>query len=131
MPSHLEDIHLIPEIQDQIHKIILQHPNHITILAGDFNRDILLQGRTNNGITTPPNLEDQKWVRFTHNNGLQAIKNPICFTRQGRHNYTSTNHIDGFYTNTPNATNLQSHTLTHLNQNSDHYPVMLQLAPTQ
>ena len=129
MPSHLEDTHLIPEIQDQIHKIILQHPNHTTILAGDFNRDILLQGRTNNGITTPPNLADQEWASFTHNNGLQAIKNPIGFTRQGGHNYTSTSHIDGFYTNTPNAANLQSQTLTNLNQNSDHYPVMLQLDP--
>ena len=57
------------------------------------------------------------------------IKNPICFTRQGGHNYTSTSHIDGFYTNIPNTTNLQSHTLTNLNQNSDHSPVLLQLAP--
>ena len=129
MPSHLEDIHLIPEIQDQIHKITLQHPNHITIQAGDFNRDILLQGRTSNSITTPPNMEDQEWARFTQNNGLKVIKNPICFTRQGGHNYTSTSHIDGFYTNTPNTTNLQSHTLTNLNKNSDHYPVILQLAP--
>ena len=33
MPSHLEDIHPIPEIQDQIHKITLQHSNHIIILT--------------------------------------------------------------------------------------------------
>jgi exonuclease III len=129
MPSHLEDAHLIPEIQNQIHNIILQHPNHTTILAGDFNRDILLQGRTNQDLTTPPTMEDNEWAQFTHNNGLKVITNPINFTCQGGHNYTSTSHIDGFYTNAPKASNLQSHTITTLNQNYDHYPVQLQLAP--
>ena len=129
MPSHLEDEHLIPEIQNQIQNIILKYPKHTIILAGDFNRDILLQGRTNNNTTTPPNTDDQEWASFIQNIGLKAVHNPENFTRKGGHNYTSTSHIDGFYTNDPNITNLHSHTLTNLNQNSDHYPVQLQLAP--
>lgn len=128
MPTHLEDIHLIIEIQDQIHTIISQHPNHQTIMARDFNRDILLKGRTTNGISIPPNSSDQEWAHFTQNNGLKVIQNPMAFTRQRGYNYTSTSHIDCFFSNAPNTTNLQSHTLTNLNQNSDHYPVQLQLA---
>ena len=129
MPTHPQDIQLIPEIQNQILKLITQHTNHITILAGDFNRDILLKGRTHNGIPTPPNPNDQEWACFTSTNGLKVINNPHPITRQGGHNYMSTSHIDGFYINTPNAPNLQSHTITNLNQNSDHYPVQLQLHP--
>lgn len=129
MPSHLEDTHLIPKIQNQIHNITLQHPNHTTILVDNFNRDILLQGRTDNGRIIPPNTYDQEWACFIHNNRLKVINNPINFTRQGGHNYTSTSHIESFYINAPNAPNIQSHTLTNLNQNSDHYPVQLQLAP--
>ena len=74
-------------------------------------------------------MEDHEWARFIYNNGFTVFNNPTNFTRQGGHNYTSTNHIDGFYTNIPNTPNLQSHTLTNLNQNSDHYPVLLQLTP--
>ena len=129
MPSHLEDEHLIPEIQNHLQKIILKHPKYTIILAGDFNRDILLQGRTNNNTTTPSNTDDQEWACFVQNNGLKVVHNPINFTRQEGHNYISTSHIDGFYTNDPNITNLHSHTLTNLNQISDHYPVQLQLAP--
>ena len=101
----------------------------IIILANDFNRDILVKGRTTNGTLIPPTTMDQEWAHFIQTNGLKVITNPIAFTRQGGHNYTSTSHIDGFYSNAPLTSNLQSHTLTNLNQNSDHYPIQLKLAP--
>ena len=50
-------------------------------------------------------------------------------TTYGHSHYTSTSHIDGFYTNIPNTANLLCSTITNLNQNSDHYPVQLQLNP--
>lgn len=129
MPTHPQDIHLTLELQNQILTLKTQHDNHITILAGDFNRDILLKGRTHQGIHTPPNPTDQEWAHFTQINDLKVVNNLWSLTRQGGHNYTSTSHIDGFYTNTPNTANLLSNTITNLNQNSDHYPVQLQLNP--
>ena len=124
MPSHPHDIHLIQDIQNEIRTIIHRHHNHHIILAGDFNRDILLKGRSSNGVTIPPNQDDYEWAHFTSTLGLHPINNQEQFTRQRGHNYTSTSHIDGFYSN--NNT-LQSHTITRLNQNSNHYPVQLQL----
>ena len=47
MPSHIEDIRLIPTIQQTIREQIDAHPNHTYILCGDFNRDIALIGRQN------------------------------------------------------------------------------------
>ena len=93
MPSHPQDTHLIQDIQNEIRTIIHRHHNHHIILAGDFNRDILLKGRSSNGLITPPNQDDYEWARFTHNNGLTVVNNPTSFTRQGGHNYTSTSHI--------------------------------------
>ena len=129
MPTHPQDTHLIVEIQIQIPKLITQHPKHQTILAGDFNRDILLRGRTTDCILSPPNQADHEWAQFTQKVGLHVINNHNNFTRQGGHNYTSTSLIDGFYSNSPGHNNLQNHTVTHLNQNSDHYPILLQLPP--
>jgi hypothetical protein len=80
-------------------------------------------------MISPPNPSDQEWARFTQNIGLNIIHNQANYTRQGGHNYTLTSLIDGFYSNTPNHNTLQSHTITNLNQNSDHYPVQLTLAP--
>jgi hypothetical protein len=116
MPSHSHDTHLIQDIKNEIQKIIHRHQNHHTILAGDFNRDILLKGRAFNGLISPPTHEDYEWAHFTSTLGLYPINNLEQLTRQGGHNYTSTSHIDGFYSN---KTNLQSHTLLNLNQNSD------------
>ena len=94
-----------------------------------FNRDILLKCRTNNGIPTPSTtttkngptshkLITSMWL-ITHRH-LQD---------KGGHNYTSTSHIDGFYTNFPHTPSLICHTITNFNQNSDHYPVQFQLNP--
>ena len=124
MPSHPHDVHLIQNIQSELQKITHNHQNHHIILAGDFNRDILLKVRSSNGITSPPNKDDYEWAHFTSTLGLQPINNLEQFTRQGGHNYTSTSHIDGFYSN---KNTLQSYTITNFNQNSDHYPVQLQL----
>jgi hypothetical protein len=54
MPSHAEDLSLIPIIQNTITDHINAHPNHTYILCGDFNRDIALIGRQNNLQITPP-----------------------------------------------------------------------------
>ena len=129
MPTHPQDLHLLQEIQTQIQNLIRNHPTSHTILAGDFNRDILLKGRSSDGITSPPNPNDYEWARFTQNIGLNIINNQTSYTRQGGHNYTLTSLIDGFYSNAPNHNTLQCHTLSNLDQNSDHYPVQLQLAP--
>ena len=76
--------------------------------------------------STPPphththNQNNYDWSHFTPNNGLNAINNKNSFTRQGGHNYTSTNLKDGFYSNHPNHNNnLQCYTITNLNQNYD------------
>ena len=129
MPTHPQDLHLIQEIQNHIQTIVQNHSTFHIILGGDFKRDILLKGRSSNGITSPPNPHDHEWAHFTQRLGLKTINNQDIYTRQGGHNYTATSHIDGFYSNLPNHASLQSHTLTNLNQNSDHYPVHLQLAP--
>ena len=129
MPTHPQDLHLIQEIQDQIQTLTQSQPTAHIILGGDFNRDILLIGRSHNGTTSPPNPNDYEWARFTQSIGLNIIKNQATHTRQGGHNYTLTSLIDGFYSNHPHHNNLQSHTITNLNQNSDHYPVQLQLTP--
>ena len=44
MPSHIEDLRLIPIIQQTIRTQIDSHPNHTYILCGDFNRDIAFIG---------------------------------------------------------------------------------------
>ena len=82
MPMHLQDTHFVLEIQNQILILMSQYPNHQTTLIGDFNRDILLKGRTNNDILTPPNPIGQEWAHFTQNNGLDMINNPKTLTRQ-------------------------------------------------
>ena len=53
MPSHIEDIRLIPVIQQTIRTQINAHPNHTYIMCGDFNRDIALIGRQNEQRFTP------------------------------------------------------------------------------
>ena len=129
IPTHPQDIHLIVELQNQILTLKTQHANHLTILAGDFNRDILLKGKTHQGLHTPPNPTDQEWAHFRQISNLKFVHNPCSLTKQGGHNYTSTSYINGFYTIIPNTANLLSSTITNLNQNSDHYPVQLQLNP--
>jgi len=70
MPSHEEDIPLIPTIQNTITNQLNLHPNHTCILCGDFNRDIALIGRQNDYHITPPQVEDHLWRTFTTNLAL-------------------------------------------------------------
>ena len=58
MPSHSEDLRLIPIIQQTIRIQIDAHSNHTYILCGDFNRDIALIGQQNKQRFTPPQEED-------------------------------------------------------------------------
>jgi hypothetical protein len=46
IPSHLEDLHLIPIIMQTITSQRTRHPNNHIILCRDFNRDIALIGHT-------------------------------------------------------------------------------------
>jgi hypothetical protein len=58
MPSHEEDIRLIPIIHQNITQQTINHPNHTQIVCRDFNRDIALIERQNEYTTTPPQVED-------------------------------------------------------------------------
>jgi hypothetical protein len=127
MPSHEEDLHLIPDILDTITQTITQHPNHTIILFGDFNRDIALIGRHHDNEFTPPQEQDRTWRDFTNNLQLTYIATDTPFTRQGGANYTHTSLIDGYYLKTSNILNYTSHTNTHNMLNSDHFPVHLQI----
>ena len=125
MPTHLEDIHLIPFLNTTITNQIITHPNHTHILCEDFNRDIALTGRQNNNSNTPPQEEDIQWKNFTTNLNLEYILTNTNISRQGGYNYTSTSLIDGFYINSPNNNRFTSTTNTNMNLKSDHYPVSL------
>ena len=127
MPTHLEDIHLIPYLKTAITNQITAHPNHTHILCGDFNRDIALTGRQNNNNNTPPQEEDIQWKNFTTTLNLEYIPTNTNFSRQGGYNYTSTSLIDGFYINSPDNSRFTSTTNTNMNLNSDHYPVTLHI----
>ena len=127
MPTHLEDTYLIPHLQNEITNQIIIHPNHIYTLCGDFNRDIALRGRQNNNINTPPQEDDYQWKQFTDSLNLQYIPTNTNISRQGGYNYTSTSLIDGFYIHSPHNSKFSSTTTTHLNLNSDHYPVVLHI----
>ena len=125
MPTHLEDIHLVPHLKTEITNQINLHPNHIYILCGDFNRDIALTGRQNNNNYTPPQEEDIQWNNFTTTLNLEYIPTNTNLSRQGGYNYTSTSLIDGFYINSPDNSRFSSTTNTNMNLNSDHFPVTL------
>lgn len=129
MPSHINDIPLISKIKNQIQTLTKNHHPHNIILAGDFNRDILLQGHIHEGTLQTPNQEDKEWTQFLQNLDLHPIHNKENFSRQGGHNYTSSSLIDGFFTNLTQHTLLTCQTLINQNHNSDHYPVSINLDP--
>jgi hypothetical protein len=52
MPSHVEDLQFIPEIQNIFTRQIRSHLNHTIMLGKDFNRDISLLGKHHNNIFT-------------------------------------------------------------------------------
>ena len=127
MPSHEEDLPLIPTIQNTITDHINSHPNHTYILCGDFNRDIALIGRQNNLQTTPSQTEDYQWRFFTTGLELSYILTNTIFSRQGGYNYTQNNLINGFFIKTPNNNQYTSTTTQHTHLNSDHFPIQLKI----
>ena len=131
MPFHIEDIRLIPTIQQTIREQIDAHPNHTHILCGDFNRDIALIGRQNEQRFTPPQEEDILWNIYAESLSLTYIPTNTSYSRQGGHNYTHTSLIDGFYTNTQNTNIYTSTTLLEPNLNSNHLPIILHIPPNK
>jgi exonuclease III len=128
MPTHDDDMHLVPLILDSIAQITTSSKikNHNIILAGDFNRDIALIGRKQESITHPPNAQDKAWARFTNKLGLKYIPTNTDYSRQGGSNYTSQSLIYGYY-KTEETTTLQCTTDVSNIYNSDHFPILLNL----
>jgi hypothetical protein len=129
MPSHIDDIIHIPIIQTTIFNHIHNNPQSNIILLGDFNRDITLIGKQNGTTNIAPTQQDLDWRQFTNSLHLKYIPTNTNYTFQGGYNYTSTSHIDGFYTkiqqNTTHTPTFTSRTILNLKQNSDHYPINL------
>jgi hypothetical protein len=133
MPIHIEDITLIPIIQATIFNHIHNNPLSNIIMFGDFNRDIALIGRQHGTTRIAPTQQDLEWKNFTNSLHLQYIPTDTDYSYQGGNNYTSTSLIDGFYTkiqqNPSNMPTLTSKTILNLKQNSDHYPICLDIPP--
>jgi hypothetical protein len=129
MPSHEEDIRLLPIIQQNITQQFTNHPNHTHILCGDFNRDIALIRRQNGYTTTPPQAEDIEWRTFINSLQLTYIPTNSLYSRQGGQDYNQTSLIDGYYIKTPNNTLYTSTTNNAHNLNLDHSPITLDIPP--
>ena len=129
MPSHEDDLPLIPTIQTNITHQINTHPNHTYIICGDFNRDVALIGRQNDQQTTPPQLEDYLWRSFITELELSYIPTNTTFSRQGGHNYTQNSLIYGIYIKTPHNQQFTSTTIQTTHLNSDHLPIQLRIPP--
>jgi hypothetical protein len=133
MPTHIEDINLIPTIQTTIFNHIHNNPLSNIIMLGDFNKDIALIGRQNGTTRTTPTHQDLEWKHFTNSLCLQYIPTNTDYSYQGGINYTSTSLIDGFYTkiqqNPSNMPTFLSKTILNLKQNSNHYPICLEISP--
>jgi hypothetical protein len=133
MPTHTDDIPLIPILQTTIFNMVHNNPLSNIILLGDFNRDIALIGKQHGSTITAPTQQDRDWKQFTNSLHLQYIPTDTNYSYQGGNNYTSTSLVDGFYTktqqNAPHITTYTSKTILNLQQNSDHYPICLDIPP--
>jgi hypothetical protein len=133
MPTHIEDIILIPIIQTTIFNQIHNNPLSNIIMLGDFNRDIALIDRQHNTTKTAPTQQDLEWKQFTNSLHLKYIPTNTNYSYQGGNNYTSTSLIDGFYIkiqqNPPNTPSFTSKTILNLKQNSNHFPISLEIPP--
>ena len=123
MPSHHNDLHLIPNIMQTITQQITYHSNAHIILCGDFNRDIALIGHTEDLTIHPPQQTDYQWRHFTQTLGLSYIPTNTNYTKQGGLNYTHTSLLDGYFMKSPTTINYSSQTNTDFFQNSNHFPV--------
>jgi hypothetical protein len=133
MPIHNDDINLIPTIQTTIFNHIHNNPLSNIILLGDFNRDIALIGKQHGTTNSAPTQQDLDWKQFTNSLHLQYIPTDTNYSYQDGYNYTSTSLIDGFYTkiqqNSLHIPSFTSKTILNLKQNSDHYPICLNIPP--
>jgi hypothetical protein len=133
MPTHNDDITLISIIQTTIFNHIHNNPLSNIIMLGDFNRDIALIGKQTGTTKSAPSQQDLEWKQFTNSLHLQYIPTDTNYSYQGRNNYTSTSLIDGFYTkiqqNLPHTPAFTSKTVLNLKQNSNHYPICLNIPP--
>jgi hypothetical protein len=133
MPTQIEDILLIPIIQTTIFNHIHNNPQSNIFMLGDFNRDIALIGRQHGTTRIAPTQQDLEWKQFTNSLHLQYIPTDIDYSYQGGNNYTTTSLIDGFYTkiqqNPLNIPTFTSKTILNLKQNSDHFPICLDIPP--
>jgi hypothetical protein len=133
MPTHTKDINLIPIIQTTIFNHIHNNPQNNIIMLRDFNRDIALIGRQHNTIRTASTQQELDWKQFTNSLHLQYIHTDTNYSHQGGNNYTSTSLIDGFYTkiqqNPPSMPTFTSKTILNQKQNSNHYPICLDIPP--
>jgi hypothetical protein len=128
MPSHFEDLPLLPNIQAAITQQITQHPNYMIILCNDFNRDIAILGRYHSNAHTLPQEQDFVWNTLIHSLNATYIPTTTTYTRQGGKNYTHTSLIDGFYIKAPNHHLFSYTTNTELPLNSSHMLVHLRIS---
>jgi hypothetical protein len=62
MPSHPNDLKLVSKIETHINILIKHHPTNKIILAGNLNKDILLQRHIHEGTPQAPTREDKQWA---------------------------------------------------------------------
>jgi hypothetical protein len=132
MPTHEDDTTHIPTIQNTIFNHIHNNPLCKIILLGDFNIDIALIGKQHGTTKTAPTQQDLEWKQFIHSLHLQLIPTNTNYSYQGGNNYTSTSLTDEFYIKTQQNSNLSTriaNTILNLKQNSDHYPICLNIPP--
>ena len=66
MPSHEEDLPLIPYILNSIRQRIISNINHNIILLGEFNKDIALIEYKYNEAHIPPSEPTSNGKLYTH-----------------------------------------------------------------
>ena len=98
MPTHDEDLHLMPLIQPTIESALNKHPTHLLLLTRDFIRGIFLTSKQCYNTTSTPSREDLKWKDYTNKLDFVLIPNTSHFSRQRGPYYTHiTGLFDGFY----------------------------------
>jgi hypothetical protein len=133
MPTHTDDTTHKPTIQTTIFNHVHNDSLCNIIILGDFNRDIALIGKQHGATKTTPTQQDLEWKQLMNSLHLQYIPTNTNYSYQGGNNYTSTSLIYGFYTkiqpNSSNPPTLTSNTILNLKQNSNHYPICLNIPP--
>ena len=130
MPSHIEDIRLIPIIQQTIRIQIDSHPNHTYTMCRFQQRHCTYWTQKRTQIY-PPQEEDLNWRTYTESLLLTYIPIDTNYSRQSGHNYMQTSLIDGFFIKAHNPTTYISTTFVESNLNSDHLSIILHVPPNK